>query len=149
MPIVETSVFINAPVTKVFEIAKDSEQYPEYMKDVQSVTVVERSENRLVADWVGLIPQFIMKVRWRQEEIWDPATFSSTFRQIEGDYSHLHGSWKFEEKDGGTLFSQRLDYEYDVPTLGALIKRVIHAIVVKNLENINEAFRKRAEASAD
>ena len=146
MATVDTSKFINAPLAKVYEIAKDSESYPKYMKDVQSVTVVEREENRLVADWVGIIPQFLMKVRWRQEELWDPATHSSTFRQIEGDYDFLNGTWTFAEQDGGTLFTQHLEYEYNVPTLGPLIKRVIHAIVVKNLENINEAFKTRAES---
>ena len=146
MPTVETSVWINAPVATVFEIARNSEGYPEYMKDVQSVTPVEREGDRFVADWVGLIPQFLMKVRWRQEEVWEPANFKSTFRQLEGDYDRLEGVWTFEEKDGGTLFKQWLDYEYNVPTLGPLIKKVIHMIVVKNLENINEAFKQRAEA---
>lgn len=146
MPTVETTVWINAPLDKVYAIAKDSEAYPEYMKDVQSVTPVERDGSRLVADWVGLIPQFMLKVRWRQEEVWDDATTSSRFRQLEGDYDMLEGAWSFREENGGTRFDQKVDYEYNVPTLGPLVKKVIHAIVVKNLENINEAIKKRAEA---
>jgi ribosome-associated toxin RatA of RatAB toxin-antitoxin module len=146
MPTVETTVWINAPIDKVYAIAKDSEAYPEYMKDVQSVTPVEREGNRLVADWVGLIPQFMMKVRWRQEEVWDDASHSSRFRQLEGDYDQLEGTWAFREENGGTRFDQHLEYEYNVPTLGPLVKKVIHVIVVKNLENINEAIRKRAES---
>jgi ribosome-associated toxin RatA of RatAB toxin-antitoxin module len=146
MPTVETTTWINAPLSKVYAIAKDSKAYPEYMKDVQSVTPVEQAESRLVADWVGVIPQFLLKVRWRQEEVWDDSTHSSTFRQIEGDYDSLEGRWSFREENGGTRFDQHLDYEYNVPTLGPLVKKVIHGIVVKNLENINEAFKKRAEA---
>jgi ribosome-associated toxin RatA of RatAB toxin-antitoxin module len=146
MPTVDTTVWINAPLENVYAIAKDSEAYPEYMKDVQSITPVEKDGNRLVADWVGLIPQFMMKVRWRQEEVWDDATHSSQFRQIEGDYDRLEGTWTFTAENGGTRFNQHLDYEYNVPTLGSLVKKVIHVIVVKNLENINEAFKKRAES---
>ncbi len=145
MPTVETTAWINAPLAKVYAIAKDSTAYPEYMKDVQSVTPVEKTDNRLVADYVGLIPQFLLKVRWRQEEVWDDSTHSSAFKQLEGDYDYLIGSWSFAEENGGTRFNQKLDYEYSVPTLGPLIKKVIHSIVVKNLENINEAFKKRAE----
>ncbi len=145
MPTVETTVWINAPLEKVYAIARDSKTYPEYMKDVQSVTPVEESEHRFVADWVGVIPTFGLKVRWRQEEIWDDTTHSSQFRQIKGDYDQLEGRWSFREENGGTRFDQHLDYEYNVPTLGPLIKKVIHGIVVKNLENINEAFKKRAE----
>ncbi len=146
MPIVETTVWINAPLEKVYEIAKDSEKYPDYMKDVVSITPVERNGNKLLADWVGLIPQFRLKVRWTQEEEWDDASHSSKFRQIKGDYDKLEGTWSFATENGGTRFKQYLDYEYNIPTLGPLVKKVIFAIVVKNLENINEAFRLRAES---
>lgn len=146
MPTVETTVWINAPLEKVFAIARNSKSYPEYMKDVKSVTPVEEEESRFVADWVGIVPTFGLKVRWRQEEIWDDANHSSTFRQVSGDYDKLEGAWTFQEENGGTRFNQKLDYEYNVPTLGPLVKKVIHSIVVKNLENINEAFRQRAES---
>lgn len=146
MPTVETTVWINAPLERVYAIARDSKSYPDYMKDVKSVTPVEESDSRFVADWVGVVPTFGLKVRWRQEEIWDDATHSSRFRQLSGDYDQLEGAWSFREENGGTRFDQRLDYEYNVPTLGPLVKKVIHSIVVKNLENINEAFKQRAEA---
>jgi ribosome-associated toxin RatA of RatAB toxin-antitoxin module len=109
------------------------------------VTPVEREGNRLVADWVGIIPTFGLKVRWRQEEIWDDASHSSQFRQVSGDYDELEGRWIFVEENGGTRFDQHLDYEYNVPTLGPLVKKVIYNIVVKNLESINSAFKERAE----
>ncbi len=45
-------------------------------------------------------------------------------------------AWKapgrFREENGGTRFDQTLDYEYNVPTLGPLVKKVIHGIVKKN-----------------
>jgi len=148
MPTVETSCWINAPREALFEIARDTESYPEYMKEVQSITPVERDGNRFVADWVGVIPTFGLKVRWRQEEIWHEAEFRSEFKQLQGDYDRLEGRWEFIEEKGGTRFNQFLDYEYNVPTLGALVKKVIHSIVVKNLESINVAFEKRATAPA-
>ena len=146
MPSVETTVWINAPLEKVYAIAKDSEAYPEYMKDVKSVTPVEREGGRFVADWIGVVPTFGLKVRWRQEERWDDATHSSHFRQLEGDYDQLEGDWSFREENGGTRFDQRLDYIYNVPTLGPLVQKVIHSVVRKNLENINEAFKLKAES---
>jgi len=145
MPIVETSVWLNAPLEKVYAIAKDTERYPEYMKEVQSIAIVEKEGSRVVADWVGLITQFMLKVRWRQEEIWDDSTHSSNFRQVKGDYDKLEGTWKFSEENGGTRFNQYLDYEYNVPTLGPLVKKVVHSIVVKNLESINAAFKSQSE----
>jgi uncharacterized membrane protein len=61
MPTVETTIWIDAPVEKVYAIAKDSERYPEYMKAVESLTVTSREGSRVVADWVGLITQFNLK----------------------------------------------------------------------------------------
>lgn len=148
MPTVETSVWIAAPLDVVYAIAKDSERYPQYMKEVQSVTPVEREGGRFVADWVGIVPTFGLKVRWRQEEIWDDASHQSAFRQLSGDYDLLEGAWSFAEENGGTRFDQKLDYEYNVPTLGPLVKKVIHSIVVKNLEAINAAFTQKATEAA-
>ncbi len=145
MPTVDTTVWISAPLDKVYEIAKDSRSFPEFMKDVESVTPVETDGNRFVSDWVGLIPQFRLKVRWRQEETWDDTTHSSTFKQLNGDYDSLEGTWTFKEEDGGTRFDQHLDYEYNVPTLGPLLKKVIYTIVVKNLAGVSDAIKARAE----
>lgn len=147
MPSIDTTVWIDAPLEKVYAIARDSAAYPEYMKDVQSITPVEQGEHHLIADWVGIVPQFLLKVRWRQEDRWDDATHTSTFRQVEGDYDRLEGRWTFAEENGGTRFKQHVDYEYNVPTLGPLVRKVIHSIVQKNLENINQAFKARAESA--
>ena len=145
MPTVETTIWIDAPVEKVYAIAKDSERYPEYMKAVESLVVTSREGNRVVADWVGLITQFNLKVRWTQEEIWDDSTTSSKFSQLKGDYDKMEGTWKFSEENGGTRFDQFLDYEYNVPTLGPLVKKLILHLVKTQLEAANEAIKKRAE----
>ena len=147
MPTVETSIWINAPIEKVYAIAKDSESYPEYMKAVESLTVTSREDNRVVADWVGLITQFNLKVRWTQEEIWDNVTTSSRFTQLKGDYDRMEGTWKFSQENGGVRFDQFLDYEYNVPTLGPLVKKLILHLVKSQLEAAGEAIKKRAEAS--
>ena len=145
MPTVETTCLINAPLDKVYEIAKDSRSFPDFMKDVKSVTPVETEGSRFVSDWVGIIPTFGLKVRWRQEDLWDDSTHTCKFHQVQGDYDMMEGVWTFAEEAGGTRFNQSLEYEYNVPTLGPLVKKVIHNIVQKNLAGINEAFTKRAE----
>jgi len=145
MPTIDTTLWIDAPLDTVYEIAKDSRSFPEYMKDVKSVTPVEEQGSRFVADWVGLVPQFMLKVKWRQEDIWDDSAHRCDFRQLSGDYDKLIGTWTFREEGKGTQFDQHVDYEYNVPTLGPLVKKVIHSIVVKNLDGISQAIKKRAE----
>lgn len=147
MPTVDTTTWIDAPIDKVYAIAKDNETFPEFMKDVKSLTVVERDGNRIVSDYVGLVPKFMLKVKWQQEDLWDDESYSCAFRQLKGDYDELDGKWWFVEENGGTRFNSTLNYVYNVPTLGPLVKKVIHNIVIENMDNILEAIKKRAESS--
>ncbi len=146
MPIVETTIHIAAPIEKVYAIAKDNASFPEFMSDVKSLTIVENDGKRVVSDWVGVVPTFGLKVRWTQEDIWNDAAHTCEFKMLKGDYDKLDGSWKFVSEDGGTRFDSVVDYEYNVPTLGALVKKVIHNIVIKNMENVLQAIKTRAEA---
>ncbi|MCH8273843.1 MAG: SRPBCC family protein [Armatimonadetes bacterium] len=148
MPIVELTKRIEAPPDAVMDIALDIERFPEFMPDVKSLKVLERKEDRTYArsEWVGRIPQFGVTVRWEQEERWDFDKRRSDFRQLSGDYDKLEGYWEFREADGGTEFVAYLDYEYNVPLLGSLLKKVVHHIVKQNIDGIMEAIKKRAES---
>jgi ribosome-associated toxin RatA of RatAB toxin-antitoxin module len=146
MPTIDISTVIAAPIERVYAIAQDNASYPDFMKDVQSVTLVERSGNRVVSDFVGIVSAFNLKVRWREEDVWDDSTHSSAFRQLEGDYDSMCGTWQFLETAEGVRFDQHLEYEYNVPTLGPLVKKVVQSLVTKNLENLAKAIKERAEA---
>lgn len=145
MPTVETTIHIEAPIEQVYAVAKDNESFPEYMKDVSSLKIIETDGNRVVSDWVGLIPTFGLKVRWKQEDVWDDSRHHCTFKQISGDYDKLEGTWEFVEENGGTRFSSVLEYEYKVPGLGPLVAKVVHSIVVKNMDGVLSAIKARAE----
>lgn len=147
MPTVETSVLIEAPLDVVYSIAKDNARFPEFMEDVESVTIVESHGDTVISDWVGIVPTFGLRVRWRQEDVWDDQAKTCTFRQVHGDYDRLEGEWRFAEREGKTQFSSRLEYEYRVPGLGPLVAKVIHHLVTKNVESVLEAIKRRAEAS--
>jgi ribosome-associated toxin RatA of RatAB toxin-antitoxin module len=145
MPTVETSVWVDAPVAHVVSVAQDNESFPEFMSDVKSVTIVERDGSRVVSDWVGVVPSFGLKLKWRQEDVWSET--ECRFRQLEGDYDLLEGTWSFTEEKGGTRFDSALQYEYVVPGLGPLVKKVVHNIVVKNMEGVLTAIKQRAETT--
>ncbi|MEX2242738.1 MAG: SRPBCC family protein [Fimbriimonadaceae bacterium] len=147
MPTVQTSVWVDAPVAHVSTVAQDNGSFPEYMDDVKSLEIVERDGGRVVSDWVGVVPTFGLKVRWRQEDVWSGDGRTCAFRQVEGDYDKLEGSWTLSDENGGTRFDSTLEYDYVVPGLGPLVKKVIHGIVVKNMDGVLNAIKARAEAT--
>ena len=55
MPRFEASIVVNAPVAEVFALARDIERYPEFMPDVKSIRVTERSGRSQVSEWVALV----------------------------------------------------------------------------------------------
>ncbi len=147
MPTVETTTVIHAPIDKVYAIARDNRSFPDFMEDVKSLTVTEEDGDRIVSDWVGVVSAFNIKVRWTQEDVWDPGEHTCKFRQLKGDYDKMEGTWKLIDMGQNmTRFESHVDYEYVVPGLGPLVKKVIHSLVVKNLDSVLAAIKTRAES---
>jgi uncharacterized membrane protein len=147
MPRVEQTVIINAPIDHVYNVARDVETFPEFMADLRSLAVLERSEdgNRTVTEWTGLIREFKMVVKWTQEDIWDPAGRRDDFKMLKGDMTSMSGYWQFTGDLESTRFDSVMDYEYDVPLIGPMIKNLIKKKMTDNLQATLEAIKQRAE----
>src|SRR5438105_4702991 len=104
MPRIEQSIVVDAPIERVYAVARDVESFPEIMDDLQSLEVLERNEDgtRTVTAWVGLIREFKMTVKWTQEDLWDPSRYRDDFRMLKGDMDRMSGYWQFSPADGGT-----------------------------------------------
>lgn len=150
MPRIELTVDVNAPVQKVYEVARDVEAFPDFMEDLQSLTVLERSDdgNRTVTEWVGVIREFKMTVRWTQEDRWDPANHRDDFNLIKGDMDSMTGYWQFHPNNGSTRFECVVEYEYNVPLIGPMIKQLIRKKMEANLRAQMEAIKARAEETS-
>lgn len=146
MPTVNTTVWIEASPDQVYAIARDNRSFPEFMEDVESLTIISEQGDTIQSEWVGKIPAFGLKVRWSQEDVWDAETRTCRFRQLKGDYDSMDGEWKLTDENGGTRFDSTLHYEYSVPGLGPLVGKVIYSLVVKNMDGVLGAIKKRAES---
>ncbi|MGC8863631.1 MAG: type II toxin-antitoxin system RatA family toxin [Armatimonadota bacterium] len=149
MPEVKSSVEINGPIDKVYALAKDVESFPEFMPDVKSVTVLERSDDgrRTVTEWVGIVKEFRTTVRWTEEDIWDDDAHTCTFKLVKGDYSRYSGRWTFTDLGGRTRFDSEIDFEYDIPLVGPLIKGIVAKKMKENVDNILAAIKTRVEGT--
>ncbi|MGQ9737055.1 MAG: type II toxin-antitoxin system RatA family toxin [Armatimonadota bacterium] len=148
MPTIDLSIWINAPVEKVYAIAKEVERFPEVMPDLESVRVLERSEDgsRTVTEWIGLVREFNnMRVKWTEEDVWNDEAHTCHFRLLKGDLQKMEGEWLFTAEDGGTRFHSRIEYAYNVPLLGALVKNLIHKKLEQNVQMVLDGIRTRAE----
>ncbi|HLH80089.1 MAG TPA: DUF2505 family protein [Chthonomonas sp.] len=149
MPRIEQKIEIEAPVERVYAIARNVEAFPEFMADLQSLRVLERSEDgrRTVTEWVGMIQAVKMKVRWTQEDRWDDANHRDDFRMIQGDLDRMEGYWQFTPVgENRTRFESVVDYDINIPMVGPMVKGLVKKLMTENLQATLEAIKRRAES---
>jgi uncharacterized membrane protein len=143
MPIIETEILIPAPLEEVYAVAKDIEQFPEFLSDVESVTILERTPNGFISEWVGVVEKLNRKLKWREEDVWDDSTHICRFHAVGGDWDKYDGVWSFAAQDGGTLMKMTLECDVNVPLIGAIIKGLIGRLAKANIDSMFAGIRKR------
>ena len=147
MAIVSSSIEIKGALEDVYSLAKQIEAFPEFMPDVKSVKILEKSEDgsRTVSEWVAIVKEFRTTIKWVEEDIWNDTDHTCTFSLVKGDYSKYSGEWKFTDLGGVTKWDSGIDFEYDIPLIGPLIKGIIVNKMRENVENMLLALKCKIE----
>ncbi|HXF33499.1 MAG TPA: SRPBCC family protein [Candidatus Acidoferrales bacterium] len=144
MPFVEVTIEVDAPARDVYELAKKQERFPEFMPDVESVTVLERHPDRLITRWKTLVED--APIEWTEEDRFDDAKTAIAYRLLEGDLDVFEGTWTFDERDGRTYVRLGVEYDFGVPTLAELIGPTLQRKVRENSEMMLLGLKREAEA---
>lgn len=144
MPEVRAEIAIAAPPDRVYGLAKDVERFPDFLPNVQQVTVLERDGARVVSSWVGLVPEFRRTLKWVEEDEWDDAARACRFRSLSGDWDRYEGVWTFSPEGDGTRVVLDIRYDYNVPLIGPLIKQLLRKLVQRNAEETLAGLRRQA-----
>jgi coenzyme Q-binding protein COQ10 len=145
MPYVETGIAIAAPARVVYELAKDQERFPQFMPDVETVTVLERHPDFILTRWKTLVEE--APIEWTEEDRFDDERLRIDYKLVEGDLDKFEGAWTFEERDGLTHVLLGVDYDFGVPTLAELIGPTLQKKVVENSEMMLAALKLQAEGA--
>ena len=145
MPFVNVSIIVDAPARDVYELAKDQERFPDFMPDVELVTVLERYDDRTISKWKTLVED--APIEWIEEDRFDDTALRVDYKLLEGDLDTFEGTWTFEERDGRTHVALGVEYDFGVPTLAELIGPTLHRKVKENSEMMLAALKAEAEAN--
>ncbi|MFZ1016246.1 MAG: aromatase/cyclase [Candidatus Cybelea sp.] len=145
MPYVESTIVIDAPAQRVYELAKDQEHFPQFMPDVETVTILERRPDGVISRWKTLVEE--APIEWTEDDRFDDAALRIDYRLIEGDLDKFEGAWTFENRDGRTHVVLGVDFDFGVPTLAELIGPTLERKVRENSEMMLAALKRQAEAS--
>jgi len=146
VPYVESTIVVDAPARAVYELAKEQERFPQFMPDVETVTVLERHADYIVTRWKTLVED--APIEWTEEDRFDDAGIRIDYKLIEGDLDTFEGAWTFVESDGQTLVTLGVEYDFGVPTLAELIGPTLAKKVKENSEMMLAALKSEVEATA-
>lgn len=146
MPYVEKSIIIQGDPDEVYLLAKDMEKFPDFMPDVQSVTVTRREDSMTLTDWVTEIDG--TEILWTEEDLFDDVRRRIQYRLLEGDLDKFEGEWRFDPVDEGTRVVLTVDFDFGIPELVNLIGDILTLKVGENSEMMLKSMKDRVEGKA-
>ncbi len=153
MPKVTSKVLIDAPFDTVWALAQNVEEFPRIMPDLDKVLVLEKNETtpetlRTVTEWHGKIRQFNRSIVWTEEDIWNREKGECHFWQLKGDFTEYKGVWKFSAQGEATELDLEVDYAFEIPLIGALMKTVLQKLMQSNADMMSGALKTEGERLA-
>lgn len=143
MPYVEVSALIAAPAAEIYPVLKAMEKYPDFMQDLVSVTVLERSANQTVTSWVSNVDGRC--IQWKEQDVFDDEHFRITYSQIEGDLKKFAGEWLLLEDSGKTQLTLTVNFEFGIPMIAGLLHPLLKRKVRENSLSMIHAVKRRLE----
>jgi ribosome-associated toxin RatA of RatAB toxin-antitoxin module len=143
LPYVETSIIINAEPEKIYQFACNMENFPDYMKDVEKVTIIERKENQTITDWETNVDG--TPIYWKEIDYFNDKDLIIIYKLIEGDLDKFEGEWKFKATDKGTEVILSVDFDFGIPALEELIGPTLIVKVKENSLMMLEGMKKEIE----
>jgi ribosome-associated toxin RatA of RatAB toxin-antitoxin module len=150
MPQVKNKVTIQAPFDLVWQLAQDVENFPAIMPDLEKVEIIEKTfpekqTVRTITEWHTRIKQFNRSIMWTEEDIWNEAEGACHFWQLKGDFTEYKGVWKFREVGDTTEMDLSIDYAFEIPLVGAILKSVMQKLMQQNVEMMSKSLKTEAE----
>lgn len=143
MPHVERTIHIEGTPQEVYSMGKNLEEFPQFMPDVESITVKERSGDRVVSEWITNVEG--TPIIWTEEDIYNDATMEISYRLIEGDLEKFEGTWRFLADGTGTKTILTVDYDFGMPSLTELIGPTLELKVLENCDMMLSAMKAKIE----
>ncbi len=144
MPKVVAEVVVPKPPAEVYRLAKDLEGLKPYLKDVETLKVLESEPSRTKSEWVAVAMG--KRVRWIEVEEWDDEGLKNRFYSPEGDFDKYEGRWFFLPEGDGARVRLEIEYELNLPLFGGLLRKLVQKLMQENAEMFLRGLKDRAEA---
>lgn len=135
------AIVIAAPPQRIFERASDTPHWPQMLAHYRYVRVLASDGARTVVEMAANRPfdglGMMIPVRWRAEQINDPALPEIFFRHLGGWTKGMRVYWRFTPLENGAT-RVRIDHELDSPLAPFIGKYFIDPIATRTLARMKE-----------
>lgn len=139
MPEIIVKERIEEPIAKVWELVKNIEDYPKFMKPVRAVKVLSRRGDVTDAEWEVELKGSLLC--WSERETCFPDDHRIEFAQIEGDLEKFEGYWDLKAvSPRATEVELRVDFEIGIPMLRDMLNPVAEKALRENAITMLRSF---------
>jgi ribosome-associated toxin RatA of RatAB toxin-antitoxin module len=144
MPIIQLSTIIrNNKRQAVYNLLKDMQRFPIFMRDVKDIDIIEKKGNKLITFWRVSIDG--ADIFWKEEDIFNDKQMNLKFRMIEGDYSKYEGEWSLEDISEDTRIILYANFDWGVPAFEKLVGDILKKKARDALRSMLNAIKKELE----
>lgn len=129
----------NCTPQELFDVLKDYEKYPEFLKEVKSCKVIEDKGNEKIVEYsLSVVKDFSYT-----NQHFEKAPHQLHWKFIKGDlFKSMEGGWKLEDVGGKTKATYIIRAEFSMFVPGFMVKTVLSA----NLPAMMKAYHERVKA---
>ncbi|POB10910.1 MAG: cyclase [Sulfobacillus thermosulfidooxidans] len=145
MPVVTVTEVVPASMTSIYKILSDMQRFPEFMKNVESVTIAEQGEDYTHSVWRTKLQGATFQ--WTERDEFFPQQGRISYRQIQGDLKKFEGFWQLRQTSEGTEVTLQTDFEFGMPMLASLLNPVAKLAIRENAKAMVRAIGEKAQAA--
>lgn len=139
---IKVSTLVKADKKKVYDVIKDMESFPKFMRNVRKLEVLERHPNRLLTLWEVEVDGAI--VMWKEKDVFDDKHLRMKFKMTEGDYGSYGGEWRVTASSEKTNIELQVDVNWGIPVLGRYVGKVLERKMRVGLKGMLKAITTKA-----
>lgn len=143
MPLVSVREVVPVDKDVLYAILADMSQFPQFMKNVESIEITERGDNYTLSRWVTRLQG--AKFSWTERDTFYPQEGRITFTQLEGDLKVFQGEWRLIGVADGTEVTMETEFEFGIPMLATILNPIAKLALRDNARSMVRAIGNRAE----
>ena len=133
---------VNKPIEEVYNAWRRLEDFPQFMKHLDSVTVIDNYKS----DWKAKIPGGIATIGWKAEILMDEPNQLLSWHSMPGSSVNNSGKVKFRNNGDATDIEVTISYHAPLGKAGEAAAKFLNPVFEKLVEKDIHNFKEYIEA---